>query len=78
MCSSSKVFTSPQSSPGASLTLEQHPHFLERHVETAAVADELQALQMRALVQPEIALGARWRRKQTFTLVRFPAPSVGT
>ena len=51
------------------LEAQQRAHLVERHVEAAAVADELQPLEVRRLVDAEIALRARRRRQQALALV---------
>ena len=55
--------------PGCVLEAQQHAHLVERHVEAAAVADELQTFQVLGLVHPEVALGTAGRRQQAFSFV---------
>ena len=49
---------------------QQHPHFIERHVEIAALADEGQPICMRLRVDAVVAFGPMWGGQQRFALVK--------
>src|SRR5262245_54644570 len=51
------------------LEAQQDSHFVERHVQASAVADELEPLLMAGLVDPKVPLGARRFGKQALALV---------
>jgi len=49
--------------------LQQTAHFIERHIERAAMADELQPFHMLLAIHAVISLGPGGRRQQCLTLV---------
>src|SRR5450830_201247 len=49
--------------------LQQAAHFVERHIERTAVANELQALNVAVAIQAVVALRTRRLRQQSLTLV---------